>query len=156
MRKQRWLGASAGLVSLMVVLAGCQSTNSPSPSAGGSTAASTAASAAPTSTLKIGVVPDNAGINDKGFNEYSNKGALQGATDIGAPAPKVIVPKDQTEYASAIQSLVDEKMQVIVTVGFNLGAATIAAAKANPDVWFVGVDQQVGRASCRERVCWIV
>ncbi len=147
MRKQRWLGASAALVSLIVVLAACNSSGSASPSApgaSGSTAASAAASQAPTSTLKIGVVPDNAGINDKGFNEYSNKGATQGATDIGAPAPKVIVPKDQTEYASAIQSLVDEKMDVIVTVGFNLGAATIAAAKANPDVWFVGVDQQVG------------
>jgi basic membrane protein A and related proteins len=144
MRKQRWLGASAALVSLMVVLAACQSGNSPSPSAGGSTAASIAASTAPTSTLKIGVVSDAAGINDKGFNEYSYKGAQQGATDIGAPAPKVIVPKDQTEYASAIQSLVDENVQLIVTVGFNLGAATITAAKANPDVWFVGVDQQVG------------
>ncbi|MEP6808373.1 MAG: BMP family ABC transporter substrate-binding protein [Chloroflexota bacterium] len=143
MRKQRWLGASAALVSLMIVLAACSSvSNSPSASAGGSTAAS--ASAAPTSTLKIGVVPDNAGINDKGFNEYSYKGAQQGAAKIGAAAPKVIVPKDQTEYSSAIQSLVDEGTNIIVTVGFNLGAATIGAAKANPDVWFVGVDQQVG------------
>jgi basic membrane protein A len=148
MRKQRWLGASAALVSLIVVLAACSAGTSPSASAAGSTAASAAASVAasqaPTSTLKIGVVSDSAGINDKGFNEYSYKGAQQGATDIGAPAPKVIVPKDQTEYASAIQSLVDEKMDVIVTVGFNLGAVTITAAKANPNVWFVGVDQQVG------------
>jgi basic membrane protein A len=146
MRKQRWLGASAGLVSLMLVLAACSAGTSPSASAGGSTAASAAASTsqAPTSTLKIGVVSDAAGINDKGFNEYSYKGAQQGATDIGAPAPKVIVPKDQTEYASAIQSFVDEGVQLIVTVGFNLGAVTITAAKANPDVWFVGVDQQVG------------
>ena len=127
---------------MIVVLAACSAGTSASPSAAGSTAAST--SQAPTSNLKIGVVSDAAGINDKGFNEYSYKGAQQGATDIGAPAPKVIVPKDQTEYASAIQSLVDEKMDVIVTVGFNLGAATITAAKANPNVWFVGVDQQVG------------
>jgi basic membrane protein A len=141
MRKQRWLGASAALVSLMIVLAACAGASA-SPSAGGSTASS--ASQAATSNLKIGVVPDNAGINDKGFNEYSTKGAIQGATDIGAAAPKVIVPKDQTEYASAIQNLVDEKMDIIVTVGFNLGAATIAAAKANPNIWFVGVDQQVG------------
>jgi basic membrane protein A and related proteins len=146
MRKQRWLGASAALVSLMIVLAACQSSNSPSPSAGGSTAASAGASTsqAPTSTLKVGVVTDSAGINDKGFNEYSYKGAQQGATDIGAPAPKVVVPKDQTEYASAIQSMVDEKLDVIVTVGFNLAGPTIAAAKANPNIWFVGVDQQVG------------
>jgi basic membrane protein A len=147
MRKQRWLGASAALVTLALVLAACQSNgSSPGPSSTGSATASgsSAASTAAQSDLKIGVVSDAAGINDKGFNEYSYKGAQQGATDIGAVAPKVIVPKDQTEYASAIQSLVDEKIQLIVTVGFNLGAATIAAAKANPDVWFVGVDQQVG------------
>ena len=147
MRKQRWLGVSAALVSLIVVLAACAGS---SPSASASTAASVAesvpASVAPSvhSDLKIGLVSDAAGINDKGFNEYSFKGAQQGATEIGAAAPKPIVPKDQTEYATAIQTLVDEKYDVIVTVGFNLGAATITAAKANPNVWFVGVDQQVG------------
>jgi basic membrane protein A len=140
MRKQRWLGASAALVSLMIVLAAC---------AGASASPSTAslgasASQAATSTLKIGVVTDAAGINDKGFNEYSYKGAQQGATEIGAAAPKVIIPKDQTEYASAIQSMVDENLDIIVTVGFNLAGPTITAAKANPDIWFVGVDQQVG------------
>jgi basic membrane protein A len=147
MRKQRWLGLSAALVSLMLVLAAC-STPGTSPSAGESTAESAAESVAvseaPHSDLKIGVVTDAAGINDKGFNEYSYKGAQQGAAEIGAAAPDVIVPKDQTEYASAIQSFVDEKVDIIVTVGFNLGAPTITAAKANPDVWFVGVDQQVG------------
>ncbi|MEO8251375.1 MAG: BMP family ABC transporter substrate-binding protein [Chloroflexota bacterium] len=146
MRKQRWLGASAALVSMMIVLAACQgASTSPSPSmAEHSMAASTSAAPSVHSDLKIGVVSDAAGINDKGFNEYSYKGAQQGAAKIGAAAPKVIVPKDQTEYSSAIQSLVDEGTNIIVTVGFNLGAATIGAAKANPDVWFVGVDQQVG------------
>ncbi|MEP7040001.1 MAG: BMP family ABC transporter substrate-binding protein [Chloroflexota bacterium] len=99
---------------------------------------------APHSDLKIGFVSDNAGINDKGFNEYSYKGAVEGAAAIGAAKPKVIIPKDATEYASAIQSLVDEKTDIIVTAGFNLGADTINAAQANPNVWFVGVDQQVG------------
>jgi len=140
MRKQRWLGASAALISMMIVLAACAGASA-SPSAGGSTSS---ASQAATSTLKIGVVTDAAGINDKGFNEYSYKGAQQGATDIGAAAPKVVVPKDQTEYASSIQSMVDEHLDIIITVGFNLAGPTITAAKANPNIWFVGVDQQVG------------
>jgi basic membrane protein A len=149
MRKQRWLGANAAFVTLTVVLAACQGA-SPSPSAAGSTAASAGASVAATATpapqskLKIGVVADIAGINDKGFNEYSLKGAQQGATDIGAAAPKAVVPKDQTEYATVIQSMVDEKLDIIITVGFNLAGPTITAAKANPNIWFVGVDQQVG------------
>jgi hypothetical protein len=35
---------------------------------------------------------------------------------------------------------IDQKFNII-TVGFNLAGETTKAAKANPDVWFVGVDQ---------------
>ena len=34
-------------------------------------------------------------------------------------------------------------LDVIVTVGFLLGTDTAAAAKANPDIHFVGVDQAI-------------
>jgi basic membrane protein A len=51
------------------------------------------------------------------------------------------VPKDPSEYGTLLDSLIADGNNVIVTVGFNLGVDTIAAAKANPDIWFVGVDQ---------------
>ena len=35
----------------------------------------------------------------------------------------------------------DDGANIIVTVGFALGAATLAAAEENPDVHFMGVDQ---------------
>ena len=98
-------------------------------------------SAAPTSNLKIGVVTDIGTLNDKGYNEYSFKGAEDGATEIGAPAPQSTVPKDASEYAADIQAFVDQKYDIIVTVGFNLTADTVAAAHANPTIHFVGVDQ---------------
>jgi basic membrane protein A len=141
MRKQRWLGASAALVSLMLVLAAC-STASTSPTASAPGAeASTAASAAPHSDLKIGVVTDVGTANDKNFNEYTVVGAKQGAAAIGADEPPVTVPKDSSEYASAIQAYVDDGYDIIVTAGFNLGVPTTQAAHDNPDVWFIGVDQ---------------
>ena len=93
------------------------------------------------SDLKIGVVTDIGTLNDKGYNEYSFKGAEDGATEIGAPAPQSTVPKDASEYAADIQAFVDQKYNIIVTVGFNLTADTVTAAKANPDIHFVGVDQ---------------
>ena len=80
-------------------------------------------------------------LNDKNFNEYSYKGAQQGATDIGAANPPAVVPKDQSEYAKDIQDFIDQKFDIIVTVGFNLTSPTTKAAKANPDTWFIGVDQ---------------
>ena len=98
-------------------------------------------SVAPTSNLKIGVVTDIGTLNDKGYNEYSFKGAEDGATAIGAPTPQSTVPKDASEYAADIQAFIDQKYDIIVTVGFNLTNDTVAAAHANPTIHFVGVDQ---------------
>jgi basic membrane protein A len=108
----------------------------PASGAAGSPAASGAGAA-----LKIGVVTDIGTLNDKNFNEYSYKGAVDGATAIGAAMPANIVPKDQAEYAQDIQSFVTQKYDVIVTVGFNLATATAQAAHDNPNIWFIGVDQ---------------
>jgi basic membrane protein A len=91
--------------------------------------------------LKIGVVTDIGTLNDKGYNEYTFKGAADGAAAIGSAAPQSIVPKDASEYAADIKQFVDQKYDVIVTVGFNLTNDTVAAAKANPSIHFVGVDQ---------------
>ncbi len=95
----------------------------------------------PGAALKIGVVTDIGTLNDKNYNEYSYKGAAEGATALGAATPASIVPKDQSEYAADIQSYVDQKYDIIVTVGFNLTSDTVKAAKANPTIKFIGVDQ---------------
>ncbi len=143
MRKQRWLGASAALVSLIVVLAACNSSGSASPSApaaSGSTAASANASTGP--ALKIGLVTDVGVVDDKSFNEYSWKGAQKGAADTGGTA-QVIQTKQPSDYAPNIQTFVDQGYDVIVTTGFALGNATTLAAKAHPEIKFIGVDQGI-------------
>lgn len=98
-------------------------------------------SAPGTSDLKIGVVTDIGTLNDKNFNEYSFKGAEEGAAAIGAQAPTSIVPASAAEYASSIKSFVDQGFGAIVTVGFNLASDTVKAAHDNPNTWFIGVDQ---------------
>jgi basic membrane protein A len=98
-------------------------------------------SAAPHSDLKIGVVTDIGTLDDKNYNEYTYKGVQAGAAAIGAANPPAVVPKDASEYASKIQAYVDQGFNIIVTVGFNLGAATGEAAVKNPNITFIGVDQ---------------
>src|SRR2546423_11372109 len=112
----------------------------PNPCAGVKTGA---AHTAPTdwSKAKIGVVTDIGTLNDKNFNEYSFKGAQDGATAVKAAAPQSVVPKDQSEYLKDISTYVDQGYDIIVTVGFNLATPTACMAKANSGVWFVGVDQ---------------
>src|SRR6267378_1152251 len=99
------------------------------------------------STIKVGFVTDIGQLEDKSFNEYSCRGVLDGTRAIGAPDPKVIVTKDIADYKQNIQQFIDQKFDVIVTIGFLIGTETLAAAKANPSVQFFGVDQFVADPS---------
>jgi basic membrane protein A len=102
-----------------------------------------AATPTPTPGPKIGVVTDIGQLEDKSFNEYSWKGVQDGAAAIGAPAPKVIITRDIADYKQNIQSFVDQKFDVILTVGFLIGTETGKAATANPKIQFFGIDQFV-------------
>ena len=81
-------------------------------------------------------------VNDKNFNEYTYKGAQEGAAAIEVTGDiPYAVPKDAAEYGTLIQAYVDQGYNIIVTAGFNLGVETTKAAHDHPDIWFVGVDQ---------------
>jgi basic membrane protein A len=138
MRKQRWLGASAALVSLMLVLAACQAGTSPSPSAGGSAPASAGASAAPNSYLACEVT-DTGGVDDKGFNQNAHEGLLKAAADFKIQT-KLLESTADTDYAPNLVAMRDAHCDLIVTVGFLLGDATRAAALLNPDIKYAIVD----------------
>jgi basic membrane protein A len=142
---------------LSIFVAACSSSGaSTSPSAAAATAAppttapsveaSAPASVAPSasaaqSNLKIGVVTDIGTLDDKNYNEYTYKGVTAAAAAIGAAPPPAVVPKDPSQYATLIQAFIDQKFNMIVTVGFNNAAATGVAAVKNPTVQFIGVDQ---------------
>jgi basic membrane protein A len=131
MRRSRLAPLAAGLATVSLVVAGTASAQSPS--AGG------AGGAAP---LKIGVVTDVGQLEDRSFNQFSNQGAIDAATELGG-THDVIVTKEIADYANNIQTFVDQDYDVIVTIGFLIGSDTLAAATANPDVHFIGVDQGI-------------
>ncbi|MBE3143850.1 MAG: BMP family ABC transporter substrate-binding protein, partial [Planctomycetes bacterium] len=64
----------------------------------------------------------------------------QAEKDLGATV-QYIETTDSKDYAKNIATFADAKYDAIVSVGFNLGEATIAAAKQYPNVKFIGVDQ---------------
>jgi basic membrane protein A and related proteins len=136
---------------LAVLVAACGGGATPSPSASASAPASVAPSesaaasesAAPSLTpIKVGVVTDVGQLEDKSFNQSSNEGALAAAEASGGEH-RVIVTQSISDYAANIQQFVDADFDVIVTVGFLIGTDTAKAAKANPDITFVGVDQGI-------------
>jgi basic membrane protein A len=90
--------------------------------------------------LKVGLVTDVGRLNDKSFNQSSWEGVQQAEKELGVEI-KAIETSDTKDYEKNINQFVSEGYNVIVTVGFALGEATIAAAKANPTIQFIGVDQ---------------
>ncbi len=151
MHKRSGLTLFAGMAILVAACGGGAATTAPSaaPSAAPSSAPSDAASEAPSAEpssaltpLKVGVVTDVGQLEDKSFNQSSNEGALAAAEATGG-SHDVIVTQAISDYAANIQTLIDNDFDVIVTVGFLIGTDTAIAAKANPDIKFVGVDQGV-------------
>ena len=141
MRKQRWLGAGAALVSLSVVLAAC-STPGSSVSASASTAASAPASApasAAPAAFTACEVTDTGGVNDKGFNQNAHDGLLKAQTDLKI-ATKLLESTAATDYAPNLKTFADQKCDLIVTVGFLLGPDTQAAAVLHPGIKYAIVD----------------
>jgi basic membrane protein A len=90
--------------------------------------------------VKIGGVTDVGTLEDKSFNEAGWCGTIMGADAAGGQA-RVIVTAEPDDYAANIRTLVDNGFETIVTYGFAIGNATLAAAKEYPDVQFIGLDQ---------------
>jgi basic membrane protein A len=103
--------------------------------------------AAPTATAPTKAAPkflpcmvsDNGGFDDKSFNQLGLEGLQAAAKSLGV-SEKHVQSNTPDDYAPNIQSLVDANCDLIITVGFNLSAATLAAAKAHPELKFAIID----------------
>ncbi len=91
--------------------------------------------------LCIGLVTDVGEVDDKSFNQSAWEGAQEAATKYGAAKIDYIETKDAKDYEPNMQLFLDQNYDVIITVGFAMGAATGPTAQANPDTFFIGVDQ---------------
>ncbi len=88
---------------------------------------------------KACMVSDSGGFDDKSFNETSYKGLMKAKDELGVETGQV-ESSTTSDFAQNIGTMIDAKCDIIITVGFLLGDATVAAAKANPDVQFAIVD----------------
>lgn len=101
------------------------------------------AAAGETQPIKVGLITDVGRVNDRSFNQSAWEGVQAAAASLGLPESDVrfVETMAATDYADNIQQFIDAEYDVVVTVGFALGAATIQAANENPDIYFIGVDQ---------------
>jgi len=111
-----------------LILTACGSTSSP--------AASNCSK-----TWKVGLVTDVGKLSDKSFNYDSYQGVVNAQHDSSLCVQgRAIESTSENDYPKNIGLFVQQNYDAIVTVGFKLGDATIAAAKANPSIKFIMVD----------------
>ena len=96
---------------------------------------------------KVCVALDTGGINDKSFNELSYAGA-KSAMAKGYASSVEYLPAGKS-YDENVKKFVDKKCTVIVGVGYALGDAVTASAKANPGIKYIMVDFASGGANVK-------
>ena len=100
----------------------------------------TEADCASEEVLCVGLVTDVGEIDDKSFNQSAWEGVKLAETELGALV-QYVETKDAKDYSANIQLFAEKGYDVIVTVGFALGEATLAEAANYPNIDFIGVDQ---------------
>ncbi|HJY95413.1 MAG TPA: BMP family ABC transporter substrate-binding protein, partial [Streptosporangiaceae bacterium] len=145
MKHSAWATAALAVSATLVVAACGSSTSSASSSNSSSSSSSStstsSAAAAGTGSKVLGcMVTDTGGINDRSFNASSWAGMQAAAAANPNITVKYLQSTTQSDYTPNINAFIGEKCNIIVTVGFLMGAATEAAAKANPTQKFAIVD----------------
>ena len=142
MKHSAWATAALA-VSGIVVLAACGSSNSSAPSAGATSSSASAgsgSSAATTGKFLGCMVSDTGGVDDRSFNAAAWAGMHAAQSANSNITVKFSQSTSPSDYTPIINTFVSQKCNIIVTLGFAMGDATKAAAKANPSQKLAIVD----------------
>jgi basic membrane protein A len=108
-----------------------------------------------TAKLKVGLVTDTGGVNDKSFNQSAWAGVQKAATEFGWTA-NYIESKVASDYGKNIDQFATENYDVIITVGFLMGDDTAVKARQYPNVKFAIIDNSyfptAGSVACDDTV----
>ena len=89
--------------------------------------------------FKIGLVTDIGGLNDRGFNHLAYTGLLQAEKKLKVQG-KVLLSNSQADYIPNFTSLVRQKYDLIIGIGFLQETAIDTMASKNPKISWAGVD----------------
>ena len=90
-------------------------------------------------SIKAGVVTNIGGLNDRSFNFLANKGLEDAESDLGVQG-RVLLSKSNADYIPNLNTLASQQYEMIVSVGFRMGAATDTIAGKFPNANFAIVD----------------
>jgi basic membrane protein A len=107
---------------------------------GGSTGSTTATAAAPAKkSIKVGLVTDIGGLNDRSFNHLANQGLQNAQKQLGIQG-RVLISKSNADYVPNLTTLASQKYDLVIAVGFLMADATEKVAGKFPNVKFAIID----------------
>jgi basic membrane protein A len=149
-RKLPWLLVLLVTLLLALVAAGCGGDDDDGDAGDGDTTAATdEATTEEAEPIRVGLVTDIGGLNDRGFNSLANEGLERAASELGAEI-RVLESKSDADYIPNLSTLAEEGFDLIISVGFLMGEATHAAAEEFPETNFAIIDNAYGGEGCEE------
>jgi basic membrane protein A len=113
----------------------CGSDNSSS-SSGSSGSGGSSSQAKP---LKVGLVTDIGGLNDRSFNQLANQGVQRAAQQLNVQA-RVLTSKSDADYVPNLSTLAQQKYDLVIGVGFLMANAMDTVASKFPNTKFAIID----------------
>jgi basic membrane protein A len=102
-------------------------------------AVTTTGSAKSTQAIKVAVVTDIGGLNDKGFNALANKGLQDAKAQLGIQG-RVFISKSGGDYIPNLSKAARDGYDLVIANGFLMGDALAAVAKRFPKTNFAIID----------------
>lgn len=122
-----------------VAACGSSDDNNTTSGAAASTSAGSTSTAAPAKKIKVGLVTDIGGLNDRSFNALANKGLKDAQAQLGIDG-RVLISKSNADYTPNLTTLAQQKYDLVISVGFLMAEATEKVAGKFPDVKFAIID----------------
>jgi basic membrane protein A len=126
------------MAGILIAAAGCGSDNNSSGGSASSGTTSTAAAPAKTS-IKVGLVTDIGGLNDRSFNSLANQGLETAKSELGIQG-RVLTSKSNADYIPNLSTLAQQKYDLVIGVGFLMADAVDTVSKKFPDTKFAIID----------------
>ena len=134
------LSLLAALIAALALLAGCGSDDD------GGDASDTTEAPTPTETsapagpsIKVGLVSDIGGLDDRSFNFLANQGLERAEEQLGIEG-RVLVSRSNSDYVPNLSALAKQDYDLIVGVGFLMAESVETVAEQFPEIDFAIID----------------
>jgi basic membrane protein A len=89
--------------------------------------------------IKVGMVTDIGGLDDRSFNQSAYEGLKRAESELGAEI-RAITSKSNADYVPNLSTLARQQFDLVIAVGFLMGEATEKVANSFPETNFAIID----------------